>query len=421
MKPDFPEMVQLRAEIAEYDRQIKSQLELVKHSIKAQYEAAREQENSFLRKTASLKGEVLDLRSRSIQYNILQRELDTNRTLYDGLLQQYKEVGVASGVTTNNVQIVDKAEAPGSPSSPRLGLNLMLALVIGAAVAAAAIAVREFLDDTFKIAEDVEEATGLSVLGIIPTIKNSEGPAAIVRQVLDSPHSMIGEAFRSLRTTLQFSTSVGLPKTLLVVSAQPGEGKSFASACLAANLAQLGLRVLLIDADLRMASLHKVLNVNNDVGLSNVLVGRKEPQEAVQEGAIKGVTFMPSGPLPPNPAELIAGPRFASLLATAAEKFDVVVIDGPPVIGLADAPLLGSLVEATLLVVNSEATLRRTVKAAVKRLCFSRTRVLGVILNKFDHARAGRAYGYGYGYGAGEHYGYGSAAGKDLPPALTDG
>jgi polysaccharide biosynthesis transport protein len=397
MKPDFPEMQQLKAQIAEYDRQIRAQAEYVKRSIKAQYEAARDQEASFLKKLETLKVDVLDLRDRSIQYNILQREVDTNRSLYDGLLQQYKEVGVTGAVGTNNVQVIDRAELPGAPSSPSWPLNLVIALVLGVVVATVIVAIKEFLDDTFVVPEEAEQALGLSVLGVVPMAPTEDGAVA-ARRVLEEPHSAIGEAFRSLRTALQFTTTAGLPRALLVVSSQPGEGKSFTSLCLAANFAQLGMRVLLIDADLRKASLHKALGVANDAGLSDVLADRRKPADVVKEGLIPGVTFMPSGPLPHNPAELLAGPRFSSLLATATANFDFVLIDGPPVIGLADAPLLSSLVEASLLVVDSAHTRRRVVQAAVKRLQFARANLLGVLLNKYNSTKANQSYGYGYGH-----------------------
>ncbi|WP_400770075.1 GumC family protein [Methylosinus sporium] len=425
MKPDFPEMRQLRAQIAEYDRQIKEHVEFIRQAIKARYEAARDQEASFIKRIESLKADALDLRDRSIQYNILQREVDTNRSLYDGLLQQYKEVGVTGAIGTNNVSVIDKAERPKTPSSPRLLLNLSLAIAFGVIASVATIAVREFLDDTFKVPEEMEEALGLTVLGVIPLAQRDDEKArdpsySVASEVIDNPLSSMAEAYRSLRTSLQFSTPTGAPKTLLVTSSRPGEGKSTTSVCIAANFAQLGMQVLLIDADMRKPSLHDVLSVDNSVGLANVLTGALDASAAVTENLIYGVTFMSSGPVPPNPAELLAGPRFASLLALAREKFDIVVIDGPPVVGLADAPLLGSMVDGAIFVVDSMRTRRRVVRAAVKRLDFARTRILGGLLNKFDATNVGHSYGYAYGdaYGpgqpyGGEYFGYGAKDQKD--------
>lgn len=422
MKPDFPEMKQVRNQIAEYDRQIKAQVDLVKQAIKARYEAARDQEASFVEKTERLKADVLDLRNRSIQYNIFQREVDTNRSLYDGLLQQYKEVGITGAIGTNNVSIVDKAKLPKFPSSPSLSFNLSIALAVGLLVSGAAIAIREFLDDSFKAPEEIEEALGLAVLGVIPRSADDAEDGCLAREVMENPLSAAAEAYRSLRTSLQFSTASGAPKTMLLTSSQPAEGKSTAALCIAVNFAQLGMRVLLIDADLRRPSLHRMLEVDNSAGLANVLTGSQDASEVVRENLIDGVTFMASGPVPPNPAELLASPRLGSLLAVAREKFDIVIIDGPPVVGLADAPLLGSMVDGALFVVDSIHTRRRVVRAAIKRLYFARTHVLGGLLNKFDAKNVGHSYGFAYGYGYGtEHYGYGSRDSKEgAVPTLTE-
>lgn len=403
LKPAFPEMVALKAQINETEKQVRAQVGLVRKSIQSQYEAARAQEAALTEKVEQVKADVLELRGRSVEYTILLREVDTARTLYDGLLQQFRELGVVGDVDTNNVSIIDKAQVPGAPASPSLSKNLMISLLLGLMGAAAVIAVREALDDTFKSAEDLEDGLGLSVLGVAPMFVDAAGHGSPIAEVLADPMSPMAEAYRSLRTALQFSTEDGAPKTLLVTSSQPGEGKSTTSAALAINFAQLGQRVLLIDADMRNPSLHKVLKVENAAGLSNFLSGASDASQLVKKCQIDGVTFMGTGPLPPNPAELLARPRFASLLATASETFDVIIIDGPPVMGLADAPIIASKVSGTLLIVETGRTRRAIVRDALKRLDFARARMVGVLLNKFDPSKAGYSYGYGYGYG----YAYG--------------
>ena len=400
-KPAFPEMKQLKAQIDEIDRQVSAEVALIKESVKAQYEAALSEEKKLAERVEELKHEVTDFRNRNIQYNILQREVDTNRSLYDGLLQRYKEIGVAGGVGSNNVSIVDAAEVPGAAYTPRLSLNLIMALMLGLMVGGALAFAREHFDDTFKSPEDLEENLGLPLLGIIPLVRNVESPDRFV----DDPRSAAAEAYRSLRTAVQFSTSEGAPKTLLVTSSRPGEGKSTTALTLAKNFADLGLRVLLIDGDLRKPSLHQYLAKEHDAGLTNYLAGNVSPPEAFQGTNIDGLTFMASGPIPPNPAELLAGPKMLSLLTVASQKFDLVVIDGPPVSGLADAPLLSSMAEGTLLVVDVGGTGRGAARAALKRLHFARAQMIGVMANKVD--MSGRAYGYGYGYGYGDDSYYG--------------
>jgi polysaccharide biosynthesis transport protein len=261
----------------------------------------------------------------------------------------------------------------------------------------------DYLDDSFKAPEDIEREIGLPVVGVIPKPKSV---ATIEEELLDA-RSALAEAFRSLRTGLQFATSEGLPRTLLVTSSKPSEGKTTSTISLAKSLSSIGLQVLLIDGDLRNASVHKRLFCSNEFGLSNYLSGARKPEEVVQATDLPGLVVMTSGPLPPNPAELLTGPRMPSLLTLASQSFDIVLIDGPPIMGLADAPLLSSTTQATLLVVAANETRRSVVKTALKRLQFARANIVGVLLNKFDAKQTG--YGYGYGYGDYEYHSYGNA------------
>lgn len=392
-------MVRLKAQIRELDAQAEEAINAIKLSIKAQYDAAKNEEAMLSQQVDSTKSAVLDQRSRSIQYNILQREVDTNRSLYDGLLQRYKEIGVAGGVGTNNVSVVDRAERPGAPSSPRLLLNVIASLLAGTVLGIAGAFGLEYMDDTFKSPEDVERGLAMPVIGIIP--KPEQG-LSLTDALVDS-HSAISEAYRSLRTALQFSTAEGVPKTLLVTSSRPSEGKTTTAASLATAFTQIGMKVLIIDADLRNPSLHKVLKCPNEVGLSNYLAGAKLPQDVAQDTSVNNLTFISSGPLPPNPAELLAGARLVSLLSLATETFDLVLVDGPPIMGLADAPLLASNVSGTLLVIAANETRREAAKLAVRRLNFARAPIVGALLSKFDT----RQVGYGYSYGGYEYHSYG--------------
>jgi polysaccharide biosynthesis transport protein len=405
-KPAFPAMAQLRNQIKELDREVQTEVESIKTSIKAQYEAALSQEKELEGLLEATKGEVVDQRNRSIQYNILQREVDTNRTLYDGLLQRYKEIGVTGAVGTNNISVVDKAALPQQPRSPKLALNMALGLISGLLLGLLSALGLDYMDDSFKVPEDIEREIGLTVLGVSPVPKSGN---SIDEELMDS-RSAASEAVRSLRTGLQFATSHGLPKTMLVTSSKPSEGKTTNSISLARSLSQIGLNVLLIDGDLRNASVHKRLMCSNEFGLSNYLIGSKMPDDVVQGTGTEGLVVMTAGPLPPNPAELIAGPRMLSLLTLATESFDIVIIDGPPIMGLADAPLLASQVQSTLLVIAANETRRSVVKVALNRLSMARASLIGALLTKFNAQQSG--YGYGYGYGEYEYHSYGA---KELP------
>ena len=408
LKPGFPEMIALQTQINATERDIRNQINLIKNSIKAQYDAAVADQKALGDKLAQLKAEALDLRGRSVDYTILLREVDTNRSLYDGLLQQFRQLGVASNVDTNNVSVLDRAQLPYAPDLPSLSENLLLALFLGVAAAAGAVSIIEIMDDTFKTPEDIEEKLGLSVLGITPLYRAPGEQKTALTEVMGDPTSPLSEAYRSLRTAIQFSASEGAPRSLLVTSSRPGEGKSTIAVCLALNFAQLGMRVLLIDADMRNPSLHHMLSLDNSRGLSHYMSG-VSATELIKTSSMNGMFVMTTGPLPPNPAELLAGPRLRALLSTAAESFEIVIIDGPPVMGLADAPILASVAEGTLFAIEGAKTRRAVVRDALKRLHFARARMVGGVLNKYHPKHGGASYGYGYGYG----YGSGSGSGAD--------
>ena len=261
----------------------------------------------------------------------------------------------------------------------------------------------ERLDDRILLAETLEQISGLPTLGVVPKIAGEETIAA----ELADPRSALCEAYRSLCTSLQFSTDSGLPKTLLLTSAGPGEGKSFSSFAIARHFATLGLKVLIVDADLRKPSLHKKLSLDNAVGLSNYLTGGCMVEDAFQ-AVSPNLVFMASGPLPPNAADLLSSSRLRSLLSVASEIFDLVVIDGPPVVGLADAQLLSSAASATIFVAAGGQARIGEVRGAMKRLHVARAVIIGCLLTKYDAKMAG--YGYGYGQGYGDYYGYGGGA-----------
>lgn len=401
-RPDWPEMVQLRAQIDELDTQTNTVASGIRSSIQGLYTVALNQERALQGQVNDLQGDVLDLRNRSIQYNILQRELDTSRTLYDGLLQRYKEVGITAGVASNNISIVDRATPPQRPSQPQLIINLALAALLGLGIGVLAAFLLEALDETLASPDDVELKVGLPVLGVIPLLERGVTP----QQALEDVRSGFSEAYYSLQTALQFSTPNGAPASLLVTSSRPAEGKSTTAYATALNLARSGRRVLLADGDLRNPSLHRVLGVENDAGMSNVLSGGGNLSELAKPTKQHGLEFIPCGPLPPNPAELWSGDRVRRLLASAAESYDHIVIDGPPVLGFADAPLLAAAVEGTVFAVEAKSTRRAQARGALRRLRLGNGRILGIALTKFNMTAV--QYGaYNYAY----DYNYGSTGG----------
>ncbi|WP_297800696.1 polysaccharide biosynthesis tyrosine autokinase [Arenimonas sp. GDDSR-1] len=410
-KPGYPAMLQLKAQIDETDKQIAAEIAAIKSAIRAEYEAAQQNENMIVAQIGSLKGEALDLKSRSIQYNIFKREVDTNRQLYEATLQRYKEIGVAAGVGLNNILIVDKAVSA-NKYRPNIPLNLAVALLLGLVLGLLLVLLLEYMDDTLKNSEDVEKRLSLAVLGVIPKLKAGQTLEAVTADV----RSAFAEAYRSVRTALQFATATGVPRSLLITSASPSEGKTTAAVTIARNFSQIGKRVLLIDSDMRKPSMHKKMGIDNEIGLSNYLAGAATLETIIRETDYPGLRVVTTGPLPPNPAELLHDDNMRRLLAHGLQHFDQIIIDGPPVMGLADAPILSSGVEGVLLVIEAGVTRKVIAANAVKRLLSARARLVGVLINKFEAKHAAYGYGYGYGadYGAYNYYSYGGNTPKKL-------
>ena len=393
-EPGYPPAVAVRSQINALDRAIAREESRIGGSLRQTYDAAVAQENMLRTRVNSLKTGLLDLRRRSIQYNIYQRDVDTNRQLYDALLQRYKEIGVAGGVGVNNISVVDVAERPIKPSSPRLVINLMVALIGGLLVAAAVTYLLEHIDDIVNEPSEVEPVFGVPLLGTIPDV---EGSPSLLLQDRKSP---LSESYVSLQTNLSFSSDHGTPRTLAVTSSRAAEGKSTTSFALAQALARTGRRTLLIDGDMRSPSVHHMFDRVNAVGLSNLLSGQDDIAPAIQDSGAENLSIMLAGPTPPSAAELLAGDRFGGLLKQLSERFDHIVVDAPPVLGLADAPLIGSVVEGCVFVLESHSTKRAAARTAISRLAAASVPLVGIVLTKYLSSRSSQYYGYEYSYGS---------------------
>ena len=397
MKPDHPEMVSLRSRIEELDRQIARETSNVGGSringLQAEYRAALSAERALQARVAGLRGQVLDLRGRSIQYTILQREVDTNRALYDALLQRYKEIGVAGGIGTAPVSIVDRADVPSGPFKPNLLWNLLAGLGIGLAAGIATAFGLEYMNDTIKTRADVRNKLGLACLGAIPK-RTRKVP---LLEELEDPTSATSEAYSTVSTSLRFSTDNGVPKTLLISSARAGEGKSSTAVSLAHNLARLGKSVLLIDSDLRKPAFR---SLSNGTGLTKLLTSDDKVADHVTPTQYDRLCLLACGPIPPNPADLLSSGRLRTIIREAAAQFDVVVVDAPPVIGLADAPLLASVVNDVVLVIESGKTRTTTAQDAMNRLRAAGANIIGATLTKSTEESSAYGYSYKYKYGA---------------------
>lgn len=403
-EPGYPPARALQNQIAQLDRSIAREEARVQGSVRTTYQSAYQsataRERALQDRLNQQKTAVLDLRRRSIQYNIIQRDADTNRQLYDALLQRYKEIGVAGGVGANNISFVDHPEVPGSPSSPKLPLNLLVALALGLLLGGGAAWALEQIDQGITDPSEVESDLQVPLLGTVP-----QAVDGTPLKLLADRKSAVSEAYVSIQTRLSFATDHGVPRTIGVTSSKPAEGKSTTAFALALSMARSRRRVLLIDGDMRSPSVHHLLDIKNERGLSNYLAGEEQVGNLILPSGYDNLSVMTAGPQPPSAPELLEGDRLNRLFEEVLASFDQIVVDSPPVMGLADAPLIGSKVEGMLYVVESHSTQKSMARVAIARLASANVSITGAVLTKFDAKRAHYGYGYDYGYGYG--YGYG--------------
>lgn len=404
-KPEFPKMVQLRAQIAEVDKKLRDEVTAYGTAIRAQYDAALKHESILRARVAATRDNVLSTQATSIDLNFLKREVDTNRQLYDSLLQRIKQLGVSSGVAINYVAVLDRAEPSLFPFQPSLQKNVGIAAIIGLILGVALVVVREFMEDTVTTAQDVE-ALGLPMLGLIPKASKGGAPSGVGLACHHDPTGAIAEAYRSTRAAVDFSTADGAPRRLMVTSTVRDEGKSTTALGLAINFAQLGHRTLLIDADLRNPSVHKMLGIENEFGLCNLLVGDHSEDLLSRRTEVPNLAVITAGTLPPNPVELLSSPKLLLLLDTLSSMgFDRIVVDAPPMLGLADSVVLGKQIKNILFVIQSSRTRRSGVKDALRRLAVAGLHPRGAVVTVAPPRSMPAGYESYYAYGALEHKG----------------
>jgi capsular exopolysaccharide synthesis family protein len=406
---EYPKVKQLQNQIDETQSIVDRERKHVVDRLTNEYVASVHREGLVEKAFQEQEKQANEMTARSVQYNILKREVDTNKQLYEGLLQRMKEASVSAGLKASNIRIVDAAVPPASPVKPRVPLNLALALLLGLTGGIGMAFLQEHLDNTLKNSEDVERFVQLPALATIPALEslnghrrvyglsnfkktaevphNGSGPKPAERFRIDETapqYSSIGEAFRGLRTSVLLSTANRPPRTLLVTSAQPAEGKTTVSTNLAISCAQLGQRVLLIDADLRRPTIHRVFKIPSSPGLVNYLAGLSDWSDVVSASSVAGLDIMPSGPISPNPVELLSSERMRKLLREAEKKYTMVVVDSPPVLNVADSRVLAVEVEGVVLVVRGNVTPHDVARRA--RACVQNVggNVIGVVLNNVD-------------------------------------
>ena len=335
--------------------------------------------------------------------------METNKSIYQSLLQRAKEIEATVGATMTNIQVIDAARAPLYPYKPRVAMNLLLGIALGLMGGMGAAFLLEHFDNTIKNPDELVDRFRIPVLGVIPYDKEAvDNRAAMALKFYQDPRSPVAEAFRTTMTSVRLSVADDPPKTLLLTSIQPGAGKSSLSVNTALSYVSEDEKCLLIDVDLRKPSLHKVLSDGDkSVGLSSVLSGLVKLGEAIQPTDFPNLDYIGSGPLPPNPAEMLSSKRMRQLLGVVAQKYDRVILDGPPYQGFAEILVLAHMVDGVILVTTEEDTPREGVKHFRNAINNIGGRILGAIINK-----AGRKKGLG-SYGSYKYYAYDYEYGKD--------
>jgi succinoglycan biosynthesis transport protein ExoP len=429
--PNFPKVLRLAAQQKEVEQNLANARKTMVESVEEEFNTARSRVELLQEALDKQKAEANDIAEKLVQYHILQHDAESNKQLYDGLLQKLKEAGITAGLRSSNIRVVDPALAPASPSRPQKARNILLAILVGLVGGIGLALFREYLDNTVKSPDDIESLTGLPSLAVVPALPGSHtsrsrfsrlareaapqsvsGPRVELLSYIQ-PKSQISEAFRALRTSLLLSQADHPPQVILVTSALPREGKTTAAVNLAVTFAQLGDRTLLMDSDLRKPGIRRALNltIGKEVGLSSYLAGVSTLDEVIiPHPTINNLVALTTGPVPPSPADLLSSHRMREAIVELRHRFKFIVIDSPPVMAATDAVILSALTDGVLLVVRSGETPKEAFTRTRDLLAAVKCRLLGVVLNAVDSSAPDyyysyRYYPYAYGYGYGEDVG----------------
>jgi capsular exopolysaccharide synthesis family protein len=421
LKPDHWDMVRLKKQMDMLKERLDGEIKRIVAGIENDYESALRRETLLRQTFDKQKEKTMQMKEKAIQYNILKREADTNRDLYKGLLQRMKETGISAGITASNIQIVDEAELPIGPYKPDKRRNLALALIVGLFLGVGLAFFFEYLDNSVKTSEDVEQGIRLPFFGLVPEVsyerrrRATDGtPWSVELVTFCHPKSMLSEAYRNIRTSILLSFSEKPPKKIAILSPNPEEGKTTTALNTAIALSQTGARVLVLEADLRRPRVHKIFDQENGVGLSNFLSGHAELDATIRGTEIPNLFYILAGPIPPNPSELLGSNLFKYMMESLSERFDHIVIDAPPVLGFSDSIIVSTSVDGVILVVLEGKTPKETLQRSKEMLFQVNAKILGVVINRVDIRRS-QYGGYGYYHGYHSYYAERSEKDKKLP------
>ena len=410
----YPKVMQLGNQLKQVEASIQAEDKRIASRVQNEYLSALQREKLLGAALDVQKQEANHLNESAIEYNLLKRDAESNRQLYEGLLQKLKEAGVSAGLRSSNIRIVDLARVPTSPSAPNIPRNIVLGLALGLFGGVGLAFVLEGLDNTVRTPEEAQIISALPSLGIIPLSRKliaknrnnghprltlssrpSESADSLELVTFARPKSELSESYRALRTSILLSSLGSPPKVILVTSALPQEGKTTTSINCAIVLAQRGGRVLLVDADLRRPGIHKALGLRNTSGLSRLMTGGDRPEDAIVSTEIPNLFVLTAGPPPPQPAELLGSPLMKDYLARWRKEFDHIIIDTPPALSVTDAVLLSVEADSVLIVLRSGQTTKAALRRVRDLLSHVNARITGIVVNAFD-LHSGSSYYYQY-------------------------
>lgn len=398
-KPDYPKMVRSRELLQQLQRRISEETKKIVVSARKDYEAALKRENYLRSAFEKNKADALELNNRSVQYLILKREADTNKELYNGLLQRLKETGISASLTSSNIQVLDRAEVPKYPFKPNKAVNMLLSVFVGLLGGVGLAFFADYLDNTVKTPTDVEKKVFMPSLGLVPLYNRKPKEPSIEHALISGDNRLLAEAYSSIRTFLLFATAGRPPKVMMVTSSKRDEGKSTTCVNTAVSLTKSNAKVVIVDADLRRPKAHKIFKVSNKSGLSSFLSGNEEfGGNLVRKTEVPGLYVLPAGPVPPNPAELLGSYRLRDLIDGLYPLYDYILFDTPPLLGIADAAITSTHTDGVIMVIRSGHTAREAALQARKILESVNAKILGVVLNGISapNMKYGSSYSYNY-------------------------
>ncbi len=406
---NHPQIIGIQNELNSVEARIAQEVERVTNSLFNAFKVAQAREQSLKKSLGDQKGESFSLNAKAVNYTVLKREAESTKEMYDLVIKRFKETSMTENIRTGNIRVVDAAEVSKGPVSPKKTQNILLGLIVGLFLGIGLAFFLEYLDNTIKTPDDVKTRLNVPYLGPVPFIAMVNGnPGSPERKpeedlvTIASPKSTASESYRGIRTSLLFSAADNAPKIILVTSAAPSEGKTITSGNLAVTMAQSGNRVLLIDCDMRRPKMHRLFNIPRDRGVSNILVGNCTIDEAIIHTTIPGIDIISSGPVPPNPSEMLGSQRMTKMLADVRDRYDRVILDSPPITAVTDAVILSRRVDGVVLVIRAAETHREIIKNAIGLLQSANAHTLGAVLNGVEMGRDSYYYYQYYYYYYGE-------------------